>query len=66
MYEGRIVFSQLMDYFPRYEFNKCVQRYNGNHRVRRFSCLDQFISMAFAQLTHRESLRDIGICLRAM
>ena len=45
-----------------YEFRKCVDRYNGNYRVRRFSCLDQFLSMAFAQLTYRESLRDIEAC----
>ena len=66
MHEGRIVFSQLLDFFPRYELNKCVERYRGNHRVRRFTCFDQFLSMAFAQLTHRESLRDIEICLDAM
>ena len=66
MYEGRIVFSQLMEFFPRYEFNKCIQRYQGNHRVRKFSCRDQFLAMSFAQLTHRESLRDIEICLRVM
>ena len=66
MYAGRIVFSQLMDFLPRHEFNSCVRRYQGNRRVRRFSCLDQFLSMAFAQLTYRESLRDIETCLRAM
>jgi len=66
MNEGRVVFAQLLDFFPRYEFNKCVDRYRGNHRVRRFSCFDQFLSMAFAQLTHRDSLRDIEICLDAM
>jgi hypothetical protein len=66
MHEGRIVFSQLLDFFPRYEFNKCVTRYRGNHRVHAFTCFDQFLSMAFAQLTHRDSLRDIEICLDAM
>lgn len=66
MHEGRIIFSQLMDFLPKYEFDKCVKRYRGNHRVRNFTCLDQFLSMAFAQLTHRESLRDIETCLRAM
>lgn len=66
MYTDRILFSQLMDFLPMYEFNKCVYRYRGNHRVRNFSCLDQFLCMAFAQLTYRESLRDIEICLRAM
>ncbi len=66
MHTGRLVFSQLMDYFPRHEFNKCVRRYGGNRRVRSFTCLDQFLCMAFAQLTYRESLRDIETCLRAM
>jgi len=66
MYTGRIVFSQLMDFLPAHEFNKCVRQYRGNYRVRKFSCLDQFLCMAFAQLTYRESLRDIETCLRAM
>jgi len=66
MHSGRIIFSQLMSFFPRYEFNKCVQRYQGEYRIRDFSCFDQFLCMAFAQLTYRESLRDIEICLRAM
>ena len=66
MYSGRLVFAQLMDYFPKYEFNMFVDRYKGNHRARKFFCHDQFLLMAFAQLTHRESLRDIEICLRAM
>ena len=66
MYIERIVFSQLMDFLPKYEFNKCVRHYRGNYRVRNFSCLDQFLCMAFAQLTYRESLRDIETCLRAM
>jgi len=66
MHTGRIVFSQLMDFLPMYEFNKCVHQYRGNQRVRSFSCLDQFLCMAFAQLTYRESLRDIETCLRAM
>jgi len=66
MYTGRIVFSQVMDLLPRHEFTKCVRRYRGNSRVRRFSCLDQFLCMAFAQLTYRESLRDIETCLRAL
>lgn len=63
MNTGRIVFAQLMDYLPRHEFQKCADRYHGNFRVRRFSCLDQFLCMAFAQLTYRESLRDIEACL---
>ena len=66
MYTGQIVFSQLMDFLPRYEFNQCVSRYRGNYRLRKFSCLDQFLCMAFAQLTYRESLRDIQTCLRAL
>jgi len=66
MYSGQIVFSQLMDFLPRHEFNKCVRHYHGNQRVRKFSCYDQFLCMAFAQLTYRESLRDIETCLRAM
>ena len=66
MHEGRFVFAQLMDFLPRYEFNKCVERYRGNHRARTFSCYDQFLTMAFAQLANRESLRDIEICLKAM
>ena len=66
MHSGRIVFSQLMDFLPRHEFSKCVRRYRGHYRLRTFSCLDQFLCMAFAQLTYRESLRDIETCLRAM
>jgi len=55
-----------MEFLPWYEFHKCVNRYNGNYRVKSFSCLDQFLCMAFAQLTYRESLRDIETCLRSM
>jgi hypothetical protein len=55
-----------MDFLPKYDFTRCVDRYRGNHRVRSFSCLDQYRCMAFAQLTYRESLRDIECCLRAM
>ncbi len=66
MHSGRLIFSQVMDFLPIYEFNKCVRRYRGNYKVRSFSCLDQFLSMAFAQLTYRESLRDIEACLRSM
>lgn len=65
MNTGRTIFSQLMDFLPLYEFRRCVERYDGNHKVQSFSCLDQFLSMAFAQLTYRESLRDIEACLRA-
>ena len=66
MHSGQIVFSQVMDFLPMYEFNKCVKRYNGNYHVKSFSCFNQFLSMAFAQLTYRESLRDIEACLRSM
>ena len=66
MLTGEFVFSQLMEFFSKYEFNKCVLRYRGNYRVSSFSCRDQFLCMAFAQLTYRESLRDIETCLRAM
>jgi len=65
MHSGRILFTQLMDFLPAHEFNVCVQRYGGNRRVRSFSCRSQFLSMSFAQLTYRESLRDIETCLRA-
>lgn len=65
MHVGRTVFSQLMDLFPMVEFRHCVERYQGNHKVQRFSCLDQLLCLAFAQLTSRESLRDIEVCLRA-
>jgi hypothetical protein len=63
MNTGRTVFSQLMDYLPNYEFQKCVTRYSGDYRSRNLSCREQFFAMAFAQLTYRESLRDIEACL---
>jgi hypothetical protein len=66
MNSGRTVFSQLMDYLPTYEFQKCVTRYSGDYRSRSLSCRDQFLAMAFAQLTYRESLRDIETCLRSI
>lgn len=66
MNTGRTVFSQLMDYLPTYEFQKCVTRYSGDYRSRSLSCRDQFLAMAFAQLTYRESLRDIETCLRSI
>ena len=65
MYAGRIIFAQVMDVLPMHEFRKCIRRYRGDRRMRTFSCLDQFFCMAFAQLTYRESLRDIETCLRA-
>ena len=66
MYTGKIVFSQVMDLVPARRFHTCVNRYRGNYKVKKFSCLDHFRVMAFAQLSHRESLRDIEVCLRAM
>jgi len=63
---GRAVFAQLMDLLPMAEFRRCVVRYGGDHKVHSFSCLDQFLSLAFAQLSYRESLRDIEACLRAV
>jgi len=65
MEQRKTVFAQLMDFLPAYEFRKCVERYNGNFKVKSFSCWDQFLAMAFAQLTFRESLRDIQACLLA-
>jgi hypothetical protein len=66
MYTGKIVFSQVMDLLPLPRFRTCVNRYGGDFKVKTFSCQDHFRVMAFAQLSHRESLRDIEICLRAM
>ena len=65
MNSGKTIFTQLMDFLPIHEFRKCIKRYNGNYKIKRFSCWDQFLCMAFAQLTYRESLRDIQACLRA-
>lgn len=66
MLTGKMVFAQLMDFVPTHEFHRCVHRYRGDYKVTRFSCWDHFLSMAFAQLTGRESLRDIETCLRAL
>ena len=66
MYSGKLVFSQLMDFLPMHKFRSCVNKYKGNYHIRSFSCLDQFLCMAFAQLSYRDSLRDIESCLRAM
>jgi len=63
---GQTIFAQLMEFLPKHHFRRCVERYRGNHRTRSFSRLDQFLCMAFAQLTYRESLRDIETCLGAM
>ncbi len=65
MYTGKLVFSQLMDHLPRDTFHRYVKRYNGNHKVKSFFCAEQYRCMAFAQLTYRESLRDVESCLRA-
>ena len=66
MNQGKTVFAQIIDFLPKRQFRRCVERYKGNYRVRSFTCFDQFLCMAFAQLTYRESLRDIQCCLRAM
>lgn len=65
MYQGKYVFSQVMDSIVRYQFNQCVVQYQGEYRVKHFSCWEQFLAMAFGQLAHRESLRDIVVCLNA-
>ena len=66
MNTGKPIFAQLIDFLPIHHFRKCVKRYNGQSKVRSFSCWDQFLCLAFAQLTYRESLRDIEVCLRAV
>lgn len=63
---GRTIFAQLLDFLSLHEFRKCVHRYRGNYKIQKFSCLDQLLCMAFAQLTYRESLRDIETCLRTL
>ena len=65
MNSGKSIFAQLMEFIPIYEFRKCVNRHNGNYKIKSFTCWEQFLCMAFAQLTYRESLRDIEACLRA-
>lgn len=65
MHQDKLVFSRLMDYLPMTTFRRCVAKHRGDHKVKDFSCLDQFFAMAFAQLTYRESLRDIEVNLRA-
>jgi hypothetical protein len=65
MNHGKLVFAQIMEHLPLTTFRRCVARYQGVHKVKSFSCLDQYLCMAFAQLTYRESLRDIEACLRA-
>lgn len=66
MNTGQTVFSQLIDFLPKKQFDTCVRCYRGNHRIKRFSCFDQYLCMVFAQITYRQSLRDIETCLRAM
>ena len=65
MYVGKLVFAQVMEFMPLSVFRRCVAKYQGNRKVRTFTCLDQFLCMAFAQITYRESLRDIEACLRS-
>jgi hypothetical protein len=65
MNAGQTLFAQVMDFLPLHQFRRCVQRYRGEHQVQSFSCLDRFLSMAFAQRTYRRSLRDVEACLRA-
>lgn len=65
MYTGKLIFSQVMEHLPLHTFHQCVDRYQGDFKVQEFFCLDQYLCMAFAQLTYRESLRDIEACLRA-
>nr|WP_176704634.1 IS4 family transposase [Candidatus Magnetococcus massalia]CRH04765.1 Transposase [Candidatus Magnetococcus massalia]CRH05290.1 Transposase [Candidatus Magnetococcus massalia]CRH05459.1 Transposase [Candidatus Magnetococcus massalia]CRH05976.1 Transposase [Candidatus Magnetococcus massalia]CRH06779.1 transposase [Candidatus Magnetococcus massalia] len=65
MNTGKTIFSQVTEFLPMHTFRQCVERYSGNRKVQTFSCLDQFLCMIFAQLTYRESLRDIEACLRA-
>lgn len=65
MNTGKTIFSQVMEFLPLHEFHKCVERYSGHYKVQKFSCLDQYLCMTFAQLTFRESLRDIIVCLQS-
>ncbi len=66
MNQGKTIFSQIFSYINRYEFDKCVERYNGNYYIKNFTCWEQFLVMSFAQLSGRESLRDITVCLNAV
>ena len=65
MHTGKLVSAQVMSHLPPMVFECCVARYGGNHKVKSFTCMDQFLCMAFAQLTFLESLRDIEACLRS-
>src|SRR3990167_10101203 len=66
MHTCKTLFAQVMEFLPLHEFRQCVQRYHGNYKTKSFSCLDQFLCMSFAQMTYRESLRDIETCLKTM
>lgn len=66
MNKGSTVFAQVLDFLPMHQFRRCVDRYQGNYRVRSFTCFDQYLCMTFAQLTYRDSLRDNECCLRVM
>ena len=66
MNTGKTVFAQLQEHLPLHQFRQCVKRYSGNHKVQSFTCLDQYLCLFFAQLTYRESLRDITTCLLGM
>jgi len=66
MNTGKAVLAQIMDFVSKYDFNKCVEKYNGNYKVKTFTCWEQFIVMSFAQMTYRESLKDIEACLQAI
>lgn len=65
MNSGKTVFKQLLQFLPHHDFSKCVARYNGDYKVRKFSCYDQFLCLAYAELSGRESLRDIETCLNS-
>jgi hypothetical protein len=65
MHSGKLVFAQLTSHLPLTTFRRCVTAYGGEHKIKSFTCLEQFLCLAFAQLTYRESLRDIEACLRA-
>ena len=66
MNSGRTILSQLFDFISKYEFDKCVDKYKGNYKSQSFSCWEQYVIMSFAQITYRESLRDIEACLQAV
>jgi len=66
MNQGQTIFSQIMNYIPKHKFDFCIKKYRGSYKVQSFTCWEQFLVMAFAQLTYQESLRDIEIYLRAM